>query len=171
MQPIRQAPFALRIVHRSAGKAAIIYRRKADPHGRDRLQRVAALSPLAFSAAAGLLRDGVRNSLNGSSPPIRTPNTASTLNPSTLRHAAVARPARDALTPGEFLPLNEDWGARVACFALLASGLRNPERLLRAVGHLRHADPNEAAWWLGLLTREDRLRALRALRILTEAVE
>lgn len=156
MQSIRQAPFALRIVHRTNGKAAVIYRRKADPHGRDRLQRVAALSPLAFSAAAGLLRDGVRNSLDGSCPP---------------PIAAVGRPAAGALTSGEFLPLNEDWGARVACFALLASGLRNPERLLRAVGHLRHADPNEAAWWLGLLTREDRARALRALRILTEAVK
>ena len=58
----------------------------------------------------------------------------------------------------------------MACYAFVAQGLRNGERLLRAAGHLRHADGNEAAWWLGLLTRAEGGRAVRALRILTEAV-
>jgi len=148
--PVRSAPFALRIVQRSSGKAAIVYRRKVDVHGRDRLQRVASLSPLAFTAASGLLRDGVRNSMNESAAP---------------------KGRREVLSEGKFLALNEDWGARVACYALLVSGLWNPERILRAVGHFRHADPNEAAWWLGQLTRATSSRPLRALRILTGIVE
>lgn len=78
---------------------------------------------------------------------------------------------RAALSPGPCYPLDADWGARVACFGLLVAGLRNAERLISAASRLRHADPNEAAWWLGLLTQENNLRALRALRILTEAVE
>ncbi len=35
-------------------------------------------------------------------------------------HGAVAR-----LTPGPFIPLDADWGARVACYALVAEGLRD----------------------------------------------
>ena len=45
------------------------------------------------------------------------------------------------------------------------------DRLNRALGHLRHANSDEAAWWLGLLSSENNVRPLRALRILTEAVE
>lgn len=59
---IRAAPFALRVVQRKGGKAAIVYRRRADAQGRDRLQRVAAISPLAFTAATPLLRDAVSQS-------------------------------------------------------------------------------------------------------------
>jgi len=134
---IREAPFALRVVQRKEGKAAIVYRRAADAKGRDRLQRVAAISPLAYTAAGGLLRDA----------------------------------ADGDLSTGPFHPLPEDWGARVACYALVASGLHNGERLRRAAGHLRHADADEAAWWLGLMQRNDEQRAQRALCILTEAVE
>jgi len=147
MEAIRNAPFALRIVHRKGGSAAIVYRRKAI-NGHDHLQRIAALSPLAFTAAASLLRDAIMYSLVAGNTPPPLP-----------------------LQAGPFYPLNADWGARVACFALLAAGLRDGERLLRAADHLRHADPDEAAWWLGLLTRQDNLRALRAFRIITEAVE
>ena len=144
MTNIRQAPFALRIVQRKTGKAAIVYRRKADKKGVDRLQRVAAISPLAFTAATPLLREAV---------------------------SRFESQKNLALTVGPFHPLDADYGARVACFALIATGLRDGERLTRAANHLRHADPNEAAWWLGLLTRDDNTRALRALRILTEAVQ
>jgi hypothetical protein len=140
---LREAPFAVRVVQRNTGRAAIVYRRRPTESGRDRLQRVAALSPLAFTAAGGLLRDAVR----------------------------AAQGAKTELAPGPSYPLDADWGARLACYALLSQGLRHPERLLRAAGHLRAADGNEAAWWLGLLTREESNRALRALRILTEAVE
>jgi hypothetical protein len=54
---------------------------------------------------------------------------------------------------------------------MVTSGLRDPERLMRAASQLRAANPDEAAWWLGLLSRDTGNRALRALRILTEAVE
>ena len=141
---LRESPFAVRFVRRAAGEAAIIYRRHGDKKGRDRLQRVATLSPLALTAARPLLREAVAKSgLNG----------------------------KADLSPGTFKALSADWGARVACFGLLAAGLRDGDRLARAAGHLRSADGNEASWWLGMLTRADDVRALRALRILTEAVE
>jgi len=139
---LRQAPFALRIVQRRGGRAAIIYRRQADPQGRDRLQRIAALSPLAFTAAGGLVRQA-------------------------LEGAGLQRPG----PAGAFIPLDADGGARLACFGLLAAGLRDGARLSRAADHLRAASGAQAAWWLGLLTQEDGGRALRALRILTEAVK
>lgn len=137
MDGIREAPFALRVVQRNEGKAAIVYRRAADAKGRDRLQRVGAISPLAYTAAGGLLRDAVG----------------------------------EELSTGPFHVLPLDQGVRVVCYALVASRLRNGERLRTAALHLRHADADEAAWWLGLMQRDDEQRALRALRILTEAVE
>ena len=144
MLKLREAPFAVRVVQRNTGRAAIVYRRRPTENGRDRLHRIAALSPLAYTAAGGLLRDAVMAARGG---------------------------AKAELALGPSYPLDADWGARLACYALLYQGLRQPERLLRAAGHLRAADGNEAAWWLGLLTREEGNRALRALRILTEAVE
>lgn len=150
---VHGAPFALRIVQRREGLAAIIYRRQANPKGQDRLRRVAALAPLAFSAARPLLEEAANS-------PLRP------------------RPDR-GLRPGPFLPLDTVWGARLACFALLTAGLRDGARLLRAAGHLRQADLAQVTWWLGLLDPRvppdrigggDSSRALRALRILTEAV-
>ncbi|GAI28825.1 unnamed protein product, partial [marine sediment metagenome] len=61
---IRLAPFALRVVQRKDGKAAIVSQRKADEKGRDRLQRLAAISPLAFTASIPLLRDAASKSLD-----------------------------------------------------------------------------------------------------------
>lgn len=140
---IRQAPFALRVVRRRAGDAAILYRRSLDRRQRERLTKIAPLGPLAFSAAAGLLRAAVR----------------------------ATRGPTPRLQPGPFYPLDPDWGARVACYALVAAGLRQTPGLQKAADHLRHADPVEAAWWLGLMTRPDGRRARRALRILVEAVK
>ena len=140
---IRQASFALRVVRRRGGDAAIVYRRRLTPRGDERLDRVAAISPLAFSAAGGLLRAAVR---------------------------ATAKPAAK-LSTGPFHPLDPDWGARVACYALVGRGLRNPDRLHRAAEDLRDADGAEAAWWFGLITNSKGKRALRALRILVEAVK
>ena len=159
---VHGAPFALRIVQRREGLAAIIYRRQANPKGQDRLRRVAALAPLAFSAARPLLEEAAN-----SAP--RSPRKSGDRGP---------RPDR-GLRPGPFLPLDTIWGARLACFALLTAGLRNGARLLRAAGHLRQADLAQVTWWLGLLDPPrssrgvhggDSSRALRALRILTEAV-
>lgn len=150
MRKIRLAPFALRVVERKRGKAAIIYRRQVDTKGQDRLQRLAALSPLAFTAATPLLREAVKESAIANRRPVMTSQT---------------------LAKGAFHPLDEDWGARVACFSIIASGLRNAERLISAANHLRRADANESAWWLGLMTRNGKVRAVRALRILTEAVK
>lgn len=158
---VRAAPFALRVVQRKDGKAAIVYRRRADAEGRDRLQRVAAISSLAFTAATPLLRDAISKSYVSVSE-----------SQSNNRNETQGRPPeRRELTPGQFHPLDADWGARVACFALIAAGLRDGERLILTANRLRHADADEAAWWLGMLTREDNVRALRALRILTEAVQ
>lgn len=140
---IREAPFALRVVRRSGGDAAIVYRRELDQKHRERLTRVAAISPLAFMAGAPLFRAAVR---------------------------AVAG-SKAALTIGPFHPMDEAWGARVACYALVSAGLRDPQRLSRAAQHLAQADGPEAAWWLGLLLNSRGARALRALRILVEAVQ
>jgi len=139
---VRQASFALRVVRRQNGEAAILYRRILTTRHDERLTRVAAISPIAFSAGAPLLRLAVR--------------------------ATAGSGAR--LTTGPFHPLDADWGARVACYAVLAAGLHRAERLHRAAENLRGADGTEAAWWFGLMTRPGGKRAVRALRILTEAV-
>jgi hypothetical protein len=169
LRVIRKAPFAVRVVERKGGRAAIIYRRRADESGRDRLQRVAAIAPLAFTASTPLLREAVVKSQESLAKPASAP-----IESDNGKHTAAGeRPQFGArhLMAGAFYPLGADWGARVACFALLAAGLRDAERLNSAANHLRGADGDEAAWWLGLLSRADNVRALRALRILTEAVE
>ena len=148
MLKVRQAPFALRVVDRKEGQAAIVYRRRADGAGHDRLQRVAAVAPLAYTAGLPLLRTAVAKSQEGG-----------------------AKVNGLRLQTGGFYALDQDWGARVACFGLVAAGLRDAERLGKAGRHLAAADAAEAAWWLGMVTRDDAHRALRALRILLEAVE
>lgn len=158
---LRAAPFALRVVQRKEGKAAIVYRRRADAQGRDRLQRVGAISPLAFTASKPLLRDAILKS---------QPLDAQDLQNDSGREQTNDWRAVE-LTTGPFHPLDADWGARVACFALIGAGLRDGERLMLAADHMRHAEPDEAALWLGRLSRDDNVRALRALRILTEAVQ
>ena len=140
---VRQASFALRVVRRRAGDAAILYRRSLSVNQQEKLTKVRAISPLAFTAGTALLRAAVR---------------------------ATSGPAAK-LTTGPFHPLDEDWGARVVCYALVASGLRNAERLHRASTNLQHADGTEAAWWFGLMTNSKGKRAVRALRILVEAVK
>jgi acetylornithine deacetylase/succinyl-diaminopimelate desuccinylase-like protein len=139
---VRQAAFALRVVRRRAGDAAILYRRTLNGHQEERLTRVASISPLAYSSAAALLRTAVR--------------------------ATGGNGAK--LTSGPFHPLDMDWGARVACYTLLALGLRNAERLHKAAENIRQSDGAEAAWWFGLMGRPTGKRAVRAFRILTEAV-
>jgi len=141
---IREATFALRVVRRSTGDAAILYRRTVNDKLQERLTRVGAIGPMAYTAGLPLLRS-----------------------------AAVAMwGSGTRLKPGgKFYPLDPDWGARVACYALVASGLRNASRLFRAAENLRHADGAEAAWWLGLMRNGSRGRAIRALRILVEAVK
>lgn len=139
---VREASFALRVVRRRLGDAAILYRRRLTAKGEERLDRIAAIGPLAFASATPLLRAAVR----------------SVAGPSTR------------LTTGPYHPLDADWGARVGCFALLASGLRNADRLHRAASNIQTADGAEAAWWFGLMTRRDGRRAVRAFRILSEAV-
>ena len=140
---IRQASFAMRVVRRRAGDAAILYRRTLNQKQDERLTRVAPISPLAFSAGAALLRTAVRET--------------------------VGQPVK--LTAGPFLPLDADWGAKVACYAKVASGLRDAGRLHKAAENLRQADGTEAAWWLGMMVRPGGKRAVRALRILAEAVK
>lgn len=140
---VRQASFALRVVRRRSGDAAILYRRTLTKNHDERLTRIRAISPLAFSAGAGLLRSAIR--------------------------ATSGRGA--TLTTGPFHPLDPDWGARVACYAMVAYGLRNAERMHKAAENLRCADGAEAAWWFGVMNRPGGKRAVRALRILVEAVK
>ena len=54
--------------------------------------------------------------------------------------------------------------------SVVASGLRNAERLHKAAANLQAADAAEAAWWLGLMRNGRAARSKRALRILLEAV-
>lgn len=138
---IRDASFAVRIVKRKGGKAAIVYRRSLKPTGEERLTRVSAMGPLAFSVGSSLLRAAVRG-------------------------ANVAR-----FEPGPFYPLDPDYGARVACYALLTSGLRSADAMHNAADALKRSDATEAAWWFGLMSGTRRVRAIRALRILVEAVK
>ena len=138
---IRDASFALRIVKRKQGTAAIIYRRSLNPKAEERLARVAAISSLAYSAGSSLLRSAARTS-NG-----------------------------EKLVPGPFYALDPDAGAAVACYSIVSRGLRNASGLHNAAENLRRADPTELAWWFGLMSGSRRVRAVRALRILVEAVK
>jgi hypothetical protein len=140
---VRNAPFAIRLVKRSEGTAAILYRREPTANGgADRLQRIGALSAMALLAGGGLVREGVR--------------------------AAEGKKVQPKVGP--FHALDSDWGARISCFAHVSNGLRDVERLQAAAAHLSRADSAEAAWWLGLLNGGYGMRAIRALRILVEAV-
>lgn len=138
----RAAPFALRVVRRREGLAAIIYRRRVNDRMEERFDRVAALSPLAVTAASGLLRAALK--ANGGKP---------------------------KLEPGRYQPLDADWGARVAGFALVARGLREARRLSKSAEHFRAADAAEAASWFGRMQDGRGIRWVRALRIITEAVK
>lgn len=144
---VREASFAMRVVRRRSGLAAILYRRRLMPSGQERLDRIAAISPLAFSSGMGLLRSAARD--GGDS-------------------------RKFQLQEGPFYPIDADWGPRLACFALCAQGLRNANRLSKCADHLYHSDPTEAAWWFGTMTGNTtgkaNRRVVRALRILTEAV-
>ncbi len=140
---IREAEFAVRIVRRRTGDAAILYRRSLDERHQERLTRITSVSPLALAAGAGLLRAAVKATSGNKS----------------------------KLEPGPFYPLDPDWGARVACYAQVASGLRNAERLHRAAANLQQADATEAAWWFGLMRNGRTRRVRRALRIIVEAVK
>jgi len=138
---VRQASFALRVVRRRTGDAAILYRRSLNENQDERLSRIAPISSLAFASGHALIRQAVRETLG--------------------------RPVK--LETGPFHPLDADWGARVACFAKVAFGLRNPDRLHKAAENIRASDATEAAWWFGLMNRPQGKRAVRAMRILTEA--
>lgn len=140
---LREASFALRVVQRRTGLAGILYRRTLTARHEERLTRIAAISSLAFTAGLPLLRAGVRASGGPAAKPV----------------------------PGPYHALDADWGARIACYALVASGLRNAEGLSKTGRNLKEADGSEAAWWLALMGRRDGKRAVRALRILTEAVK
>ncbi|PZW41845.1 hypothetical protein C8P66_12035 [Humitalea rosea] len=142
VQATRAAPFALRVVQRQQGLAAIIYRRRVNDRMEERFDRVAALSPLALTAASGLLRAALK-----------------------------AAGGKAKLEPGPYQPLDADWGARVAGFAIVARGLREARRLSKSAEHFRAADATEAASWFGRMQDGRALRWVRALRIITEAVK
>ena len=94
---VRDSSFALRVVRRREGDAGIVYRRQLTDSGQH-LVKIASISPLAFSAGAALLRAGVRAASGGTA----------------------------KLQAGPWLPLDDDWGPRVACYGLVSEGLHNP---------------------------------------------
>lgn len=140
----RTAPFALRITRRREGPAGLVYRRRVTDTGETKLDKIAEIDPPAFAAGTYLLRKAVQANRPGA-----------------------------RLEPGPSLPLDEDWGARIGCYAKACAGLEGAYRLDRTADHLLHSDPTEAAWWLGLMSRHNGhgKRAVRAFRILTEATE
>lgn len=142
-QATRAASFALYVVQRREGLAAIVYRRLVDDRMQERFKKVAALSPLSCTAAGTLLRTALK---------------------------AAGHAPKLAAGQG-YQPLDPDWGARVACFALVARGLRDPRRLSKSAEYFRSADAAEAALWFGRMQGRAATRVIRAVRILTEAVQ
>lgn len=141
---LKQTAFALRVTRRREGNAGIVYRRRLNESGQVRLEKIAEMTPEVLASGTFLIRKAVRAT---------TPDAQ--------------------LEPGPYLPIDEDWGVRVGCYAKACDGLQVPYRLDRTAEHLLQADPNEAAWWLGLMSRSNGhgQRAVRAFRILTEATE
>jgi hypothetical protein len=70
----------------------------------------------------------------------------------------------------ELEAMRAEWGARLACLAIVSRGVRDHDRLAIAAGRITGLSGTDAAWWVGLLTGPGAERAARALRILTEAV-
>lgn len=141
LRMLRAAPFAVRVVRREGNLTAIVYRRTLNGRRLDRLARLTTIGPTAFASATPLLRAAVQSAGQGA-----------------------------RLDPGPYLPLDAAWGARVACLGFIAAGLRDASRLILTARRLRDADPSEAAWWLGQMAAPSGIRAVRALRILLEAV-
>ena len=143
MIELKNAPFSFRITFRKGGEAAIIYRRMLDKRSRETLQRIVAVSPQALAAGRGLFNAAVKD-IRGNS------NTV--------------------VSNGHHQSLDADWGARIACFGFVSSGLADPEKIYRAAINLQHTDGSEAAWWLGKIWNSQTSRPIRALRILVGAV-
>ncbi len=101
MIELKNAPFSFRITFRKGGEAAIIYRRMLDKRSRETLQRIVAVSPQAFAAGRGLFNAAVKD-IRGNS------NTV--------------------VSNGHHQSLDADWGARIACFGFVSSGLADPEK-------------------------------------------
>ena len=55
----RAAPFALRVVQRTGGLAAIVYRRRVNDRMDERFDRVAAISPLGHATQEFLIQQGL----------------------------------------------------------------------------------------------------------------
>lgn len=131
-------------IRRSKGEiVGTLYRRHLDNQDEEKITRLAGISPRALLSGYPLLRVAVQDS----------------------------QKQELLLEAGKCYELETDWGVRVACYALVASGLRDDDRLRQAAANLQYCDGAEAAWWLGLMTRPNGLRAVRALRILVEAVK
>lgn len=141
------APYAIQFRRSRDGQCVTVYRYGLDGrHDREDYVPVAMLSPLAVAAGEPVLRAALRAS----------------------GHSDVSPRV------GVLLPLAGDAGPRVACYALLVRGLgaRNVEGMRRAADQFATADPVDAAWWLGMMTRpRGGDRAVRALRILAEVTE
>ena len=151
------APYAIRITLRREGETVLVYRRAPDASRRDRLQRIATIGPLARTVADGLLR----RAAEGTEEPDAKQGR---------RRRPVASGASWPLAVGKYHPMRAEWGARLACLAIVSKGVRDHDRLAIAAGRITGLSGTDAAWWVGLRTGPGAERAARALRILTEAV-
>jgi len=152
------APYAIRITVRREGETVLVYRRAPDASRRDRLQRIATIGPLARTVADGMLR----RAAEGTEEP----------DAQAGRRRRKVIPPDDSwpLAVGKYHPMRAEWGARLACLAIVSKGVRDHDRLAIAAGRITGLSGTDAAWWVGLLTGPGAERAARALRILTEAV-
>ncbi|MBI3762078.1 MAG: hypothetical protein HY260_09490 [Chloroflexi bacterium] len=100
--------------------------------------------------------------------PTRTPDAHRPNQPAGICRWRATSGSDSKLTPGPFYPPDPDWGARVACYAMVASGLGNANRMSKAAANLHHADATKAAWWFGLMQNGTHRRVRRVLRIIVE---
>ncbi len=148
------APFQIRINIGTGGLIATLYRRETDPKdGEVKPMRVCTINALAYTAGKPLVRDAI--------------TAGKALWIVRRKWAAVAESPR----VGQAYSICSDWGPRIGCFGLVAAGLKDGDRLSYATSYFSRMDSAEAAWWFGMLLVDRSDRAVRALRILSGAVE
>ena len=135
----RPTTYSLRVRRRRDGLAATVLRLRLDDEGRERPARLISISPVALLEGGMLIREAIRS-----------------VEP------------WPALEPGTY-PVDDDYGARLACYAAVVRGLRNREGMRNAASAILLLDGTEAAWWLAIMRDGRGRRGVRALRILVGA--
>lgn len=148
------SPFRIRINIGTGGLIATLYRRETDPKdGEVKPMRVCTINALAYTAGKPLVRDAI--------------TAGKALWVVRGKRGAIAESPR----AGQTYSICSDWGPRIGCYGLLATGLGDGDRLYYASSYFSRMDSAEAAWWFGALLSDRSDRTVRALRILSGAVE